>query len=117
MNRGKGGGMSGILSLTIKDSSSLYSSYMPFITGGGLFIPTAKQYRLGDEVFIRLTLMEEADKIPVPGKVVWITPQGAQGNRTVGIGVQFTDATDTVRNRIEAYLVGILKSDRETSTL
>ena len=118
MSRGKGGSPgSGILSLTIKDSSSLYSSYMPFIAGGGLFIPTSKQYRLGDEVFIRLTLMEEAEKIPVPGRVVWVTPQSSQGHRTVGIGIQFTDGTDTVRTKIEAYLAGALKSDRETSTL
>ncbi|WP_062268833.1 PilZ domain-containing protein [Endozoicomonas arenosclerae] len=114
MNRGKGG-MSGILSLTIKDSSSLYSSYMPFISGGGLFIPTSKRYSLGDEVFIRLTLMDEADKLPVPGKVVWITPQGSA--RMAGIGVQFTDPTDTVRTKIETYLAGALKSDRETSTM
>ena len=109
------GGMSGILSLTIKDSSSLYSSYMPFINGGGLFIPTSRQYNLGDEVFIRLTLMDEADKLPVPGKVVWITPQGS--SRMAGIGVQFTDPTDTVRTKIETYLAGALKSDRETSTM
>lgn len=111
----KGGGMSGILSLTIKDSSSLYSSYMPFITGGGLFIPTSRRYELGDEVFIRLTLMEEAEKIPVPGKVVWITPLGSA--RQAGIGVQFTDPTDSVRTKIETYLAGALKSDRETSTM
>ena len=109
------GGMSGILSLTIKDSSSLYSSYMPFINGGGLFIPTSRQYNLGDEVFIRLTLMDEADKLPVPGKVVWITPQGS--SRMAGIGVQFTDPTDTVRTKIETYLAGALKSDRGTSTM
>ncbi|KEQ13178.1 PilZ domain-containing protein [Endozoicomonas numazuensis] len=114
MNRGKGG-MSGILSLTIKDSSSLYSSYMPFITGGGLFIPTSKRYSLGDEVFIRLTLMDEVDKLPVPGKVVWITPQGS--SRMAGIGVQFTDPTDAVRTKIETYLAGALQSDRETSTM
>ncbi|WP_252176176.1 PilZ domain-containing protein [Endozoicomonas sp. 4G] len=114
MNRGKGG-MSGILSLTIKDTSSLYSSYMSFIIGGGLFIPTSKRYSLGDEVFIRLTLMDEAEQLPVPGKVVWITPQGS--TRVAGIGVQFNDVTDTVRTKIETYLAGGLKSDRETSTL
>ena len=30
----------GILSLTIRDKSSLYAAYMPFIKNGGLFIPT-----------------------------------------------------------------------------
>ena len=55
----------GILSLTIKDKSALYAAYMPFISGGGLFIPTKKDYKLGDEVFMLLTLMDETEKIPV----------------------------------------------------
>ena len=116
MNRGKGG-MSGILSLTIKDSSSLYASYMSYISGGGLFIPTSRSYQLGDEVFIRLSLMDEPEKIPVPGKVIWVTPVGAQGGREAGIGVQFTDPTDAVRSKIETYLTGALQSDRPNSTM
>ena len=46
------GGRSGILSLSIKDKAVLYSAYMPFITNGGLFIPTEKQYKLGEEIFL-----------------------------------------------------------------
>lgn len=75
------GPRNGILSLTIKDKSVLYAAYMPFIKNGGLFIPTNKNYRLGDEVFMLLSLMDEAEKIPVAGKVIWMTPKGAQGNR------------------------------------
>ena len=48
----------GILSLTIRDKSSLYAAYMPFIKNGGLFIPTNKAYKLGDEVFMLLTLSD-----------------------------------------------------------
>jgi len=59
----------GILSLTIRDKSALYAAYMPFVNGGGLFIPTKKNYRLGEEVFMLLTLMEETEKIPVAGKI------------------------------------------------
>ena len=70
----------GILSLTIRDKSALYASYMPFIKNGGLFIPTAKPYKLGDEVFMLLTLMDSKEKLPVAGRVVWITPTGAQSN-------------------------------------
>jgi type IV pilus assembly protein PilZ len=47
---------------------------MPFVRNGGLFIPTAKSYKLGDEVFMLLNLMDEPEKIPVAGKVVCITP-------------------------------------------
>lgn len=108
----------GILSLTIKDKSSLYAAYMPFVKNGGLFIPTNKTYNLGDEVFMLLQLMEDAEKIPVAGKIVWVTPKGAQGNRVAGIGVQFSDQDNgAVRTKIESSLAGGLKSDRATHTM
>lgn len=112
-----GGARNGILSLTIKDKAVLYAAYMPFLKNGGLFIPTAKSYKLGDEVFMLLNLMEEAEKIPVAGKVVWVTPKGAQGNRAAGIGVQFSDQDNTASSKIETYLAGTLDSDRPTHTL
>lgn len=112
-----GGARKGILSLTIKDKAVLYSAYMPFLKNGGLFIPTDKTYKLGDEVFMLLTLMDEPEKIPVAGKVVWITPNRAQGNRAAGIGVQFSDQDDTAASKIESYLAGSLDSDRPTHTM
>ncbi|MFT0212430.1 PilZ domain-containing protein [Pseudomonas sp. F1_0610] len=106
-----------ILNLTIKDKAVLYATYMPFIKNGGLFIPTNKNYKIGDDVFLLLTLMEEPDKLPVTGKVIWITPTGAQGNRAAGVGVQFGPNDLMVKNKIETYLAGTLKSDRRTYTL
>ena len=114
---GKRAVRNGILSLAIKDKAVLYAAYMPFVKNGGLFIPTKKEYELGDEVFMLLNLMDEAEKIPVAGKVVWITPKGAQGNRAAGIGVQFNDHDDIARSRIETYLAGALQSDRYTHTM
>jgi type IV pilus assembly protein PilZ len=108
----------GILSLTIKDKSALYAAYMPFVKGGGLFIPTKKSYRVREEVFMLLTLMDETEKIPVAGKIIWITPVGAQGNRAAGIGVQFSDQDEgAARNKIEGFLAGALESDRPTHTM
>ncbi|MDY6828029.1 MAG: PilZ domain-containing protein [Pseudomonadota bacterium] len=107
----------GILSLTIKDKAVLFAAYMPFVKNGGLFIPTTKTYRLNDEVFMLLNLMEEPEKIPVAGKVVWVTPAGAQGNRAAGIGVQFSAQDDTARRKIETYLAGSLDSDRPNHTM
>jgi type IV pilus assembly protein PilZ len=111
--------LQGILSLAIKDKAALYSAYMPFVRGGGLFVPTAKRYGLGDDVFILLSLMEEGDRLPIAGKVIWITPQGAQGNRVAGIGVQFNESSEseTARTKIEAALAGILNADRPTYTM
>ncbi|MDB6062123.1 MAG: pilus assembly protein PilZ [Verrucomicrobiaceae bacterium] len=111
------GARNGILSLTIKDKAVLYAAYMPFLEHGGLFIPTNKPYRIGDEVFMLLNLMDEPEKIPVAGRVVWITPKRAQGNRAAGIGVQFNAQDDTANKKIEAYLAGSLESDRPTHTM
>lgn len=108
----------GILSLTIKDKNALYAAYMQFVKNGGLFIPTSKSYKLGDEVFMLLSLMDEPDRLPVAGKIIWITPVGAEGNRAAGIGVQFSDQDNGVaRNKIEGYLAGMLKSDKPTHTM
>jgi len=112
-----GGARNGILSLTIKDKAVLYAAYMPFVKNGGMFIPTNKSYKLGDEVFMLLSLMEEPEKIPVAGKVVWVTPRGAQGNRAAGIGVQFSDQDNTAINKIETYLACMLTSDKPTHTM
>jgi type IV pilus assembly protein PilZ len=108
----------GMLSLSIKDKASLYAAYMPYVTNGGLFIPTTKKYNLGDEVFMLLTLMEDNERLPVAGKIIWITPQGAQGNRSAGVGVQFSfQDKGATRNKIETHLAGAMKSDRITHTM
>ena len=100
----------GILSLTIKDKAVLYAAYMPFLQNGGLFVPTSKEYSIGDDIFMLLTLMEEPEKIPIAGRVVWITPAGAQGNRQAGIGVQFSEQDAAANAKIENHLGGALNS-------
>jgi len=108
----------GLLTLTIKDKSALYLAYMPFIRNGGLFIPTNSSYKLGDEVFMLLNLMGEDEKIPVAGKVIWVTPRGAQGKRTAGIGVQFSvQDGGATEKKIENYLAGALGGDKPTHTM
>ncbi|MBS3965435.1 MAG: PilZ domain-containing protein [Methylomonas sp.] len=108
----------GILSLSIKDKGALYAAYMPFIKNGGLFIPTKRDYEMGEEVFMLLNLMEETERLPIAGKIIWKTPQGAEGYRAPGIGVQFNDQDGGVaRNKIETYLAGTLEADRPTHTM
>lgn len=108
----------GILNLNIKNLNVLYASYMPFLKNGGLFIPTSRRYELGDEVLLMLTLLDEPERIPIAGRVVWITPHGAEGNRAVGIGVSLGDQDNgRTRRTIEEYLTDMLGSDRPTHTL
>ncbi len=108
----------GVLSLAIKEKAALYAAYMPFIKGGGLFIPTSKPFKVGEEVFMLLSLIDDPLKLKVVGQIVWVTPT-TQGSRPQGIGVQFSekDGGLEARNKIEGILGNALKSSRPTHTM
>src|SRR3546814_15503642 len=98
--------------------SSDLVAYMPFVKNGGLFIPTNKDYHLGDDIFMLLTLMDNPERLPVAGKVIWVTPRGAQNKRVQGVGVQFsTQDSGTTQKKIEGLLAGALGADRPTHTM
>lgn len=108
----------GILELVLRDKAALYAAAMPFIKNGGLFIPTSKTFTMGEEVYLLLSLLESNEKLPITGTVCWISPKGAQGNRTAGIGIQFhTEEGQVIKNKIEVLLAGMQQSDRPTHTL
>jgi len=106
-----------VLNVIIADKQALYDSYMSFLRNGGLFIQTSQEYRLGDEVLVLLKLLDQPKKLPVAGRVVWVTPQGAQGNRPAGIGIEFSEEDAALNATIENYLGGTLSADRVTHTL
>lgn len=106
-----------VLSFSLKDKNALYVSYMPFVINGGIFIPTTREYALGQEIFMLLNLMNETERFPINGKVVWKTPVGSDGYRSAGIGVQFGPQDVIVKNKIEAYLAGAMESERPTYTM
>ena len=114
----RGGVRPSVLSLTISQKSALYAAYLPYLKRGGIFIPTTKQYRLGDEVFMLLSLMDDPNKIPVAGQVVWVTPPNCQGSKAQGIGVHFTDDESgfSAKRKIEVLLGGLMTSTRSTHT-
>lgn len=108
-----------VLSLSIKEKAALYAAYMPYLKNGGIFVPTNRTYQLGDEVYLILTLLDDPTKIPVAGKVVWISPSGGGASKTPGIGVQFPadESGFSARKRIEDALGSALRSARPTHTL
>lgn len=94
-----------ILQCVINDPLELNLSYMPFIEGGGIFIPTMDFYALGDLVTVHLQLPGKKDKIVIEGKVVWVTPQNALHHVLPGIGVQFIGReAATIRGLVESNL-------------
>lgn len=78
--------------ITIDDPKELYRCFMPFIKGGGLFIPfnndvTHEKISPGQKIFVIFTILKNTKKIPVPGNVIWIQPFG----KIRGYGIQFQD--------------------------
>ncbi|HXA46683.1 MAG TPA: PilZ domain-containing protein, partial [Burkholderiaceae bacterium] len=108
-----------VLSLPIKEKAALYAAYMPFLANGGIFVPTTKPYKIGDEIYLILTLMDDVAKYPIAGKIAWITPAGANNSKAQGIGVHFSgdESGRRVKQRIEEILGAALGSSRATHTL
>jgi type IV pilus assembly protein PilZ len=80
-----------ILPYTVKDLRQLQHSYMPFIQNGGLYVDVKQNYTMGDEFFLLLTLLDEAEQIPLAVKVVWLAGKEVKAPHKPGVGVQFLD--------------------------
>lgn len=109
---------SSVISIRIKDKQALYLSYMPYVQGGGLFVPTTKDFNLGDELFLLVKLMDEREPLKISAKIVWLNPIGTSENRPAGIGVQFLgESAKKATNLIEDKLGTALSSTRNTHTM
>jgi len=109
------------ISFAIENTRALFASYMPFVKGGALFIPSshcARHQKLGDKVDLLICFIEEKEKFVVSGEIIWVTPIGNQGNRAAGVGVRFTgDAGVELNDKISSGLVSQLNSGKATHTL
>ncbi len=108
-----------VIQLAIKEKGARYAAYIPMFEQGGIFSPTSREYRLGDDVYVLLTLPEDPQRYPVAGKVAWITPERAAGNRAPGVGIRFPsdEKSRQLKHKIEEMLAGAAGSDRPTQTI
>lgn len=117
-----GAGLSGrptVLQLAFRERSALAAAYIPLFREGGIFVPTTKPYRLGDDVFVLLVLPDDPRRHHVAGKIAWITPSSATGNRAPGVGIRFPsdEKSRSVKDLIEHTIGALLASDRPTQTI
>ncbi len=108
-----------VIQLAIKEKAALYAAFIPLFAEGGIFIPTSRDYKLGDDVYVLLTLPDDPQRYPVAGKVAWVTPARASGNRSQGVGIQFPrdEKSRALKLKIEEILGGHLATDRPTQTI
>ena len=108
-----------VIQLAIKEKAALYAAYIPLFEDGGIFIPTTREYRLGDDVYVLLSLPDDPQRYPVAGKVAWVTPARATGNRTQGVGIRFPsdEKSRLLKLKIEEVLGSHMASERPTQTV
>ena len=108
-----------VIQLAIKEKAALYAAYIPLFTEGGIFIPTTREYKLGDDVYVLLSLPDDPQRYPVAGKVAWVTPPRSAANRTQGVGIRFPsdEKSKLLKIKIEEILGGHLASERPTQTI
>ena len=108
-----------VMQLNIKDKAMLHASFIPLFAEGGIFVPTTREYRLGDDVYVLLSLPEQPQRYPIAGKVAWVNPARAGGGRTQGVGVRFPDDEKArqLKLKIEEILGALLGSDKPTQTI
>ena len=108
-----------VIQLVFREKGALYAAYMPLLADGGLFVPTTREYRLGEDLYLLLTLPHDPQRYPVAGKVVWITPANASGGRTQGVGVRFPsdEKTRILKQKIEELLGTAVSSAKPTQTI
>jgi type IV pilus assembly protein PilZ len=108
-----------VIQLVFREKGALYAAYIPVFTDGGLFVPTTREYKLGEDIYLLLSLPDDPQRYPVAGKVAWITPANASGGRTQGVGVRFPadDKTRVLRIKIEEILGTAISSAKPTQTI
>ena len=108
-----------VIQLSIKEKAALYAAYIPLFTDGGIFIPSSRDYRIGDDVYVLLSLPDDPQRYPVAGKVAWVTPAKAQGGRTQGVGIRFPadEKSRHLKIKIEEILGSALASEKPTQTM
>ena len=106
-----------IIQVNMPDRANLQACYMPFVAGGGLFIASKQEVKMGDELLVIASLPEQSQKFPLTGKVIWISPK-QNGNKPQGFAIQFGGEKGVAfRNEAEKLLAGSLTADKPTFTM
>ena len=107
------------LFLDLLDNTDIHAAYMPFIKQGGLFVASADaSLEIDQLVLLHINLIDEANDIIIPGKIIWLTPLGAQNNMKAGVGVQLEgEHAREVVTKMENLLAGAGFSGKRSDTL
>lgn len=84
---------------------SFITDYTKNISRGGVFIRTSLPLEVGERIRLRITLPEGDAPFALDGVVKWVSTIRDREKHPAGMGVEFTNFTDDVKEQLER-LVG-----------
>ena len=110
-----------ILQLRLESKPIIYASYMSFLEYGGVFLPRADKFDMGEEVLLVLELVgpSKTEKLFIKTNVCWINANPSASGRPKGIGLAFGSDESGLKAKtiFENILSGLLHNERPTYTL
>ncbi|PIP19911.1 MAG: hypothetical protein COT38_02660 [Candidatus Omnitrophica bacterium CG08_land_8_20_14_0_20_41_16] len=70
----------------------------------GAFIFGDNEFRLGDEVILKMNLPPKQEKLELEAKVVWIPDKQIQPHAYPGIGVEFTNISAHIQQKLVEFI-------------
>ena len=85
----------------------------------GMVLQEQDRIETGANARVLLTLPDDTQRYPIAGRVAWVTPPRAAGNRAQGVGIQFPsdEKSKQLKFKIEEILGAHLASERPTQTI
>ncbi len=80
---------------------SFITDYTKDLSKGGIFIKTSLPLEVGTRVRLRLTLPDGDAPFALDGVVKWVSTLREREKHPSGMGVEFVDFSDEVKNKIE----------------
>jgi len=79
----------------------LFETLTGNIGGGGVFIEHSIPLQVGTHLAINLFLPDDrSEPVQASGQVAWVRPERIGHGVEAGMGIRFTDISDTARNRL-----------------
>ncbi len=92
----------------LRSENTFFTGFSENISEGGLFVATEIDHKIGDAVELQVSLMG-GEPLAVRGIVRWSRPRAGKGGLPAGIGIQFVDLTDDLRQGLQGFVDSRLK--------
>jgi len=89
--------------VNLRNENTFFTGFSENVSEGGLFVATEAPYEVGERVELGLSIMGGAPA-SLRGIVRWVRPGGTPGGLPAGMGIQFLDLDERVREALQKFV-------------